>query len=272
MSLISKFLGSIMIVGALVAVGCTPAGNTTAEKANTNAADAPKANKVIKSEPSDGTIPSGTGVEKEKPAADKANVQGKAMFNDQPAAGVQVKLCETFSQYGSGCGGKVYTAKTDDAGEYLIKDVPPGLYEGLTVQVFDTPFYVFATSGYVSAAKYKLEAGKTYFAPDSHLFKNDLKVTAPKAGAKVAAENIEIKWEPYPDAAYYKYSVHADTSSGAETDLDFVGKRVEDTSVTLNKPLKPGSYGPRIEAYNANDRRLAQSSQDIKFTVSGGGK
>lgn len=270
MSLISKFLGSIMITGALFAAGCTPAGNTSAEKANTSADDAPKANKVMKVEPSDGTIPSGTGVEKEKPAADKSNVQGKALFNDQPAGGVEVKLCETFSQYGSGCGGKVFTTKTDDDGEYLIKDVPPGLYEGLTVQVFDTPFYVFATSGYVSAAKYKLEAGKTYFAPDSHLFKNDLKLVNPKAGSKVPAEGLEIKWEAYPDAAYYKYSIHADTSTGAVTDYDQINKRVDGTSATIDKPLAPGTYTAKVDAFNANDRKLSQTSQDMKFTVTGG--
>jgi hypothetical protein len=270
MSFISRVCANIVIAGVVFVIGCAPAGNTAADQPNNGPANTQKANKVMPVQPSDGTIPSGTGVEKEKPAAGKANVQGKAMFNDQPAVGVQVKLCQTFSQYGSGCGGEVFTAKTDEAGEYLIKDVPPGLYEGLTVQVFDTPFYVFATSGYVSAAKYKLEEGKTYFAPDSHLFKNDLKLTSPKAGAKVAAENIEVKWDAYPDAAYYKYSIHGDSASGAETDLDFVGKRVDDTSVTLDKPLKPGTYSPKVEAYNANDRRLAQSSQDMKFTVTGG--
>ena len=272
MSLISKVFATVMLVSAFVMAGCAPKSD--------NAAGGPIANKAVEGAKSqnpaqpaeDGSIPSGTGVEKAKPADGTANVQGKALYNEKPAVGVQVKLCKTFSQFGGGCGGETFTAKTDDAGEYLFKDVPPGTYEGLTVQVFDTPFYVFATAGYVSAAKYNLEAGKTYFAPDTHLFKNDLKLTSPKAGSKVPAENIEVAWEAYPDAVYYKYSIHGDTASGAETNFDYISKRIDGTSITLDKPLKPGTYSPRIEAYGANDRRLSQSSQDIKFTVTGGAK
>lgn len=215
----------------------------------------------------DGTIPSGTGTEKGTPAPGKGNVQGKAFFNDKPAVGVEVKLCKTFSQFMGGCGGETFTAKTDDAGEYLIKEVPPGTYEGLTIKVFDTPYYVFATSGFVSAAKYPIEGDKTYFAPDSHLFKNDVKLANPRAGAKVAPENLEVKWEPYPDAAYYKLSIHADSSTGAETVYDYINKRVDGVSFVLDIPLKPGTYTCKVEAYNANERRLARTSDDIKFTV-----
>ncbi len=215
----------------------------------------------------DGTIPSGTGVEREKPADGKGNVQGKAFFNEKPAAGVDVKLCKTFNRFFGGCGGDTFTAKTDDNGEYLIKNVPPGIYEGLTVKVFNTPYYVFATSGVIAAAKYNIEAGKTYFAPDTNLFKNDLKLVAPKSGSKVAADGLEVKWEAYPDAAYYKLSLFADATTGAEAPYDFIGRRVEDVSVILDKPLKPGAYNPKIEAYNANDRKLAQSADDLKFTV-----
>jgi hypothetical protein len=215
----------------------------------------------------DGTIPSGTGVEKEKPAAGKGNVQGKAFYNEQPAVGVDVKLCKTFNQFFGGCSGDTFTAKTDQNGEYVIKNVPPGIYEGLTVRVFNEPFYVFATSGVISAAKYNIEADETYFAPDTNLFKNDLKLVNPKAGSKIAADNIEIKWEPYPDAAYYKFSINADSSSGGETEYDFINKRVDGTSYVLDKPLKPGSYKVQIEAFNANDIKLSESSDEIKFSV-----
>lgn len=266
-----KLTASIMFVfAAMLAAGC----NTVSDSAASNQpfgknTDVAKTNTAPVKPNEDGTIPSGTGVEKEKPAAGKANVQGKAFFNEKPAGGVEVKLCKTFSQFVGGCGGETFTAKTDDAGEYLIKDVPPGMYEGLTVKVFDTPYYVFATSGIVSAAKYNIEDGKTYFAPDTHLFKNDLKVANPKAGSKVNSEGMEVKWEPYADAAYYKIGLYGDSSSGAETNYDYINKRVDGTSFTLDKPLKPGSYTCKIEAYNAGDRKLAQSSNDIKFTVTG---
>lgn len=264
MSIFFKLACVALVLVSLITVGC----GSGAEKAD-NSGQPPKANKEAVQPNKDGTIPSGTGTEKEKPAAGKAHVQGKAFFNEKPAVGVEVKLCKTFSQYMSGCGGETFTAKTDDAGEYLIKDVTPGMYEGLTVQVFDTPYYVFATSGIISAAKYNIEDGKTYFAPDTHLFKNDLKLVSPKAGSKVAATGIEVKWDAYPDAAYYKYSIHADTSSGAVTEYDYINKRVDGTTASLDKPLTPGNYTAKVDAFNANDRKLSQTSQDMKFTVTG---
>jgi len=264
MSRVNKLACVGFVVVSLITGGCgsdPSQTNTSSASANSNKAAAPP-NK-------DGTIPSGTGVEKEKPAAGKANVQGKAFFNEKPAAGVEVKLCKTFNQYMGGCGADALTTKSDDSGEYLIKDVPPGIYEGLTVKVFDTPYFVFATSGIISAAKYNIEDGKTFFAPDTHLYKNDLKLVSPKAGSKVAAAGIEIKWDAYPDAAYYKYSIHADSASGAETNFDYISKRVDGTSVSLDKPLVPGNYTAKVEAFNANDRKLSQTSQDMKFTVTG---
>lgn len=264
-----------LIVLAIAVLGCKNLGGTNSSNSsnvsgnsNANAAATKKdSNTETTVQNDDGTIPSGTGTEKEKPAPGKGNVQGKAFFNEQPAAGVEVKLCKSFNRFFGGCKGETFTTKTDSSGEYLIKDVPPGIYEGLTVRVFNTPFYVFATSGYVSAAKYNIEADKTYFAPDTNLFKNDLKVVSPKANAKVAPENLEIKWEAYPDAKYYQFSIFADTSTGAEPPYDFINRKVEDVSFVLDKPLKPGSYTVRVEAFNESDNKLSQNSDDIKFTV-----
>lgn len=262
---------ALLVLLALL-LGCKSSGdsNSGATNAPANAnASAAKSTASPAKVSDDGFIPSGTGTEKETPAAGTGNVQGRAFYNEQPAANVEVKLCQTFSRFLSGCGGKTYTTRTDAAGEYLIKDVEPGVYEGLTVRVFNTPYYVFATSGIVQAAKYRVEADKTYFAPDTNLFKQDLKLQSPKASAKVAATGTEVKWDAYPDAAYYKMSVYADTGSGAKPEYDFIGRRVDGTSFTLDKPLTPGTYTVRIEAYNGNDIKLAQSSGDIKFTVAG---
>ncbi|MEO7659344.1 MAG: hypothetical protein ABIV48_06995, partial [Pyrinomonadaceae bacterium] len=103
-------------------------------------------------------------------------------------------------------------------------------------------------------------------------FKNDVKLVNPKAGAKVSAAGIELKWEPYTDAAYYKFSLHGDSSSGAETNLDYINKRVDGTSFVLDNPLGAGTYTCKVEAYNANDRMLSQTSSDMKFTVTNGSK
>ena len=216
-----------------------------------------------------GLIHAGTGTEKEKPATGKTNVQGKVLFNQKPAATIEVKLCEKFNQYFGGCGGQTFVTRTDPNGEYLIKDVPPGIYEGLTAKVFDTPYYVFATSGFIASAKYKLEPDETFFAPDSNLFKSDLKLVSPKAGAKLAPDNVEIKWEGYPDAAYYKFSINPDSSSGAQTNFDYINKRIDGTSYVLDKPLEAGSYRISVVAYNANDIKLAESASDIKFIITG---
>ncbi len=265
---------AVLLILAAAALGCKMLGGGSDNTPSNAPSNSVSNSTVSESEPpapnEDGTIPSGTGVEKQKPAAGKANVQGKAFFNDKPAVGVEVKLCKTFSQFVNGCGGKTYTAKTDDAGEYLIADVEPGIYEGLTVQVFDTPYYVFATSGIVSAAKYNLEEGKTYFAPDTHLFKSDIKLVSPKSGAKVPAEGLEVKWDAYPDAAYYKVSLFADTASGAKANYDYINKRVDGESMAVETPLEPGTYSCRIDAFNANDRKLAQTPDDLSFTVTGG--
>ena len=262
-------VASLLLMAALV-IGCKFSKTLNSNSNSGNANTATSKTTTTPAEPNaDGTISSGVGEEKEKPQAGKGNVQGKVFYNEQPAAGTEVKLCEKFNQYFGGCQGETFVAKTDGKGEYLIKNVPPWIYEGLIVQVFDTPYYVFATSGIVQTAKYKIEADQTFFAPDTNLFKNDLKLLSPKAGAKIDASNIEVKWDSYPDAAYYKFSIFADSSSGATTDYDYINKRVDGLSYVLDKPLSPGSYTCKVEAYNHNDVKLSQSSSDIKFTVKG---
>jgi hypothetical protein len=263
-----------ILFSAIFILGCNKSSNeansnqsTQLASTNTSTTKTP----TTAAEPNaDGTIPSGTGVEKEKPAAGKGNVQGRVLYNGQPVEGIEVKLCETFSQYVSGCGGQIFTTKTDKNGEYLIKGVPPRIYEGLTAKVFNTNYYVFATSGIVASAKYKIEDGKTFFAPDANLFKSDLKLLNPKAGSKIGGSNIEVKWDAYPDAAYYKFSIYADSSSGAQTDYDYINKRVDGLSYVLDKPLSPGSYTCKVVAYNSNDIKLSESADDIQFTVTGG--
>jgi hypothetical protein len=209
--------------------------------------------------------PAEAGVEKVKPAPGTGNVQGKVLFNSKPAENIEVKLCETFSQYLSGCGGQIYTARTDKDGEYVITNVPPKTYQALTAKVFDTDSYVFATTGLgISSAKYEVADGKTFFVTPINLFKSDLKTLNPKAGAKVSAEGLELKWEPYPDAAYYKVSTYAEDSSVTSP---YVNERVEGTSFSANKPMPKGTYRFQVSAFNKDDRKLAENSDDIKFTV-----
>jgi hypothetical protein len=144
--------------------------------------------------------------------------------------------------------------------------VPPKVYEGLLARVFDTDSYIFATSGFagISANKYEVLADKTLFASPTNLYKGDLKLVNPKAGAKVSAQNLELKWDAYPDAAYYKFSVFPEDSS---TTSPYINQRVEATSFSLDKPLEKGTYRWQVEAFNSSDKKLSESSNDINFTI-----
>src|SRR5215510_4562030 len=206
------------------------------------------------------------GVEKVKPAAGTGNVQGKVLYNNAPVENIEVKLCETFSRFLSGCGGKIYTAKTDKEGDFVITNVPPKEYEGLTIRVFDTDSYVFATTGIagIAATKYNVEADKTLFVRPTHLFKGDLKVLNPKAGSTVSGQDLELKWEPYPDAAYYKFTLYPDNH---QITPPYMNERVEAASFKVNKQLEKGTYRYTVEAYNSDDKRLSETPDDIRFTI-----
>ncbi|HZJ43394.1 MAG TPA: hypothetical protein VFD63_06475 [Pyrinomonadaceae bacterium] len=257
---------SLLLLAALL-LGCKMSKETNSNRSSNTNGNAAKSTDEPSKVNEDGTIASRSGTEKEKPEPGKGNVQGRVLYNEKPVAEIEVKLCEKFNQFIGGCGGQTFITKTDQNGEYLIKNVTPRIYEGLLVKVFDSNYYVFATSGIVQTAKYKINADETFFAPDTTLFKSDLKLVSPKASAKVAANNIEFKWDPYPDAAYYKLSVYADSGSGAQPEYDFIGRKVEGESFTTDKPLTPGTYSIKLEAFNANEVKLAESSRDNKFTV-----
>lgn len=205
-------------------------------------------------------------VEKVKPAAGMGNVQGKVLYNGAPVENIEVRLCEQFSRFLSGCGGQTYTAKTDKDGDYVITNVPPKEYEGLTVRVFDTDSYVFATTGIagISAAKYKVEAGKTLFVNPTNLFKADLKLTNPKAGSSIGGENVEFQWDAYPDAAYYKLTLTPDNHL---SESRYINQRVDGASFKATKALEKGSYRWKVEAFNSSDKKLSESGDGITFSV-----
>jgi len=205
------------------------------------------------------------GVEKVKPAPGTGNVQGKVLYNNAPVEGIDVRLCETFSRFLSGCGGKIYTAKTDKDGDFVITNVAPKEYEGLTVRVFDTDSYVFATTGIgIAQAKYNVEADKTLFVKPTHLFKGDLQVINPKSGSTVSGNNLELQWQAYPDAAYYKFSLSPDEHLVTPP---YINERVDGASFKVNKPLEKGTYRFKVEAFNKSDRKLSETPDDIKFTI-----
>lgn len=270
-----KFIyGVFLILTVMLWAGCTSGGEKTP-------ANATITNSVNSAQPtaSDGNpdvpetisgngdfVASETGIEKQKPAEGKANVQGKVLYNEKPQAGIEVKLCESFSQFYGGCSGENFVTKTDANGEYLLANVTPKVYQGLLIKVFNTKNYIFATQGFgISSAEYKLDADKTFFAPASNLFKDDLKLQSPKDNAKVSASDLTIKWEAYPEAVYYKLYL---TPEEYDAESNFAESRIEANEYKVNKTLKAGGYTLRLEAFNNRNIKLAELREDITFNVS----
>ncbi len=252
-----KQFSCVCVIGAVILLAsCNKGGSTNSQSADTPTNSAAKTQTE--------SVPGG--VEKQKPAPGTGNVQGKVLYNNKPVENIEVKLCEKFNRFFGGCDGKTYTARTDAEGDYVIANVEPKVYEGLLARVFETDSYIFASTGIggLSSAKYEVTADKTLFVSPTNLFKSDLKLLNPKAGAKVSAQNLELKWDAYPDAAYYKFSIFSQEPS---IPAPYVNERLEGTSFTVDKPLEKGTYRWQVEAYSSADRKLAESGDDIKFTI-----
>src|SRR5687768_7297987 len=147
----------LVVIAAIASTGCKIANKNSGSTSGSDASGSRPAAEV--------------GVEKVKPAAGKGNVQGRIFYNSKPVENIEVRLCETFNQYFGGCGGKIYTARSDSNGDYVITDVEPKVYEGLLAKVFDTDSSVFATTGIagISSNKYEIVADKTLFVSPTHL-------------------------------------------------------------------------------------------------------
>lgn len=245
------------------------AGNTNSPVVTTTTNSNARTRPTVPPSVTETEAESTSGEERRKPAAGKGNVQGKVLYNDQPVEGIEIKICESFSTImGINCSGKTKTTKTGADGVYVVADLEPLTYGGLTAKVFKSNYYIYPYEGItaLSAKRFTVEADKTIFADDISLFKDDLKITNPKSGGKVAAQNLELKWEPYPDAAYYKITLFPDAGGLPPINAE----RADDSVYAVSEPLTNGKYRLRVEAYNGNNRKLAETSSEIKFTVTGG--
>lgn len=262
-----RFVAAACVATAISLTGC--AGGADKSQTATDSTDKAAVKQLDTKSASTATSGAEAGVEKVKPAPGTGNVQGKVLFNGKPVGNIEVKLCESFNRFFGGCSGKSYTARTDEGGEYVITNVEPKTYEGLLARVFETDSYIFAATGIggLSAAKYDIAADKTLFVAPTNLFKSDLKLLNPKAGAKVSAQNLELKWDAYPDAAYYKFSIYAEE---AGVTSPYINERVEATSFGLDKPMPKGTYRWQVTAYNDSDQKLSESDNNIKFTITDG--
>ena len=257
-ALLAMFLFSLTLsgCGSVQSPAPTPDANT-AQKAvnkNANADDDPKG-EFMRSE-------TGTAIATPKPG--KANIQGTVFFNLNPVEGVEVKLCVDAANLYGECMGKKYVAKTDKDGHYLFADLEPQVYNSLFVRVFKTPNYVHAAKYGFLSLKIRTEADKTFFVPLTSLFKADLKVLNPTQKAKVNGQDLEISWEPYPDAASYSIDLLQYGSPGVHH-LD--GVKTKANRYKVENPLPNGSYRLRMEAFNSSGIKLAQTGDGVEFSI-----
>ena len=255
-----RLVAGMGIVMVMAMVSCDSGNNQSQSSASPNAAKQANTTSPVKPDDAEPAI------EKAKPASGTGNVQGKVLYDSKPVSNIEVKLCEKFSRFVGGCSGKSYTARTDKNGEYVITKVKPAVYEALLTRVFDTDSYIFAAQGIggLKSTEYEVATDKTLFVSPTHLFKGDLKLLNPKAGAKISTQTPELKWQPYPGAAYYKFSIYPEATSVTSP---YINERLDGTAFSVDKPLQKGTYRWQVDAYNSSDRKLAESSRDIKFTV-----
>lgn len=62
----------------------------------------------------------------------------------------------------------------------------------------------------------------------------------------------------------YVICIYADDASVTSP---YIGERVDDATYDLDKPLAKGTYRWQVTAYNSADKKLSESSRDIKFTI-----
>jgi hypothetical protein len=196
----------------------------------------------------------------ESPSAGKGNVFGEIRWNGSGAAGLDLLLCADFSSF-SGCGGDEFTTQTDEKGQYLFKDIDPGVY-ALSVRVFDSDDWLYISGGILSSADFEVEAGKTLIIDIQNIFKLNLNPRAPSNGGKVAAGEVRLDWDDYENADYYKVSLYPD-----EGDAILVDKRVNESSIAVDLlPLNCG-YRWRVEAFSSERIKIAETAEQFDFTV-----
>ena len=78
----------------------------------------------------------------------------------------------------------------------------------------------------------------------------------------VGRKRVDVFQADPPNPA--KFSIFAEDSSVTS---HYINERVEATSFGIDKPLEKGTYRWQVEAYNGADKKLAESGDDIKFTI-----
>lgn len=198
--------------------------------------------------------------EGDPPAEGTGNVFGEIRWNGSGAKGLDLLLCSDFSSI-SGCGGEKLKETTDENGRYLFENVKPGVY-ALSVRVFDSDDWLYISSGILSSADFEVEAGKTLIIDVQDIFKLDLNASAPRNGSKVPDAEVQLDWQDYEDASYYKVSLYPE-----EGDAILVDKRVNESNFIVDLlPVNCG-YRWRVEAFSSQRVKIAEMAEQFDFEV-----
>lgn len=194
------------------------------------------------------------------PVEGMGNVYGRIIWNQQGAAGLDVRLCQDFNTF-SGCGEPEYRTVTLEDGTYLLADVEPGTY-ALSVRVFDSDDWLYVSGGILSSADFEVEANDTLVIDTQSIYKLDVVPTNPPNQTDVAAGPLTLTWDAYPEAAYYEVYLSPDKG-----DAILVNERVDVPEVTVGIYPVNCEYRWQIEAFNASGGKIAEMADDYYFAV-----
>src|SRR5574341_66897 len=195
------------------------------------------------------------------PAAEgKGNVAGLVLWNNQPVPKAAVWLCEKFER---ACIGKYqYRTNSDQNGYYVFKNVTSGKYV-VAINSFSTGWFIFYFDSKGNREQ-NVSAGKDLILDPWSIWKMDLRPISPRDGKDISEVHPTFTWEPYPDAAYYQFTIYYwdDHSNTYNTVLE--NKRVDGTGFVLQEvTLVTCSYGWTVEAYNAAGVKISQLKNGI---------
>lgn len=186
----------------------------------------------------------------------KGNVAGLVLWNSQPVPQAAVWLCEEFKEK---CVGTYqYKTNTDKNGYYVFKNVTPGEYL-VAINSFSTGWFMFYFDSAGSKMQ-KVSAGKDLILDPWNIWKIDLHTVEPRDWKVMSEVHPTFSWDPYPDAAYYLFSIYERDRARNDLNDVLIDKRVDGTEFILEEiALKTCSYYWMVEAYNANGILIAQS-------------
>ena len=194
------------------------------------------------------------------PAEGYGNVIGLVLWNNQPVAKAAVWLCHEFTYFGC----NEYKTNTDQNGYYVFTNITPGDYI-VAINSFSSNWWLFYFDSNGSKLQ-NVSAGENIILNPWSIWKFDLNAIYPREGKAISDAHPTFKWDAYPDAAYYQFSIGQDSHKIEDTYKRVRENiRVDGNEFTLeNVTLTTCSYRWTVQAYNAEGIIIAQMP-DVYF-------